>query len=185
MVNYLDVCRRALVVGLVVACGCPGLAGCDNGPTPREKTALTVIQQQTGAIISVQPGGATRLDFTHMGVDDAGLAPVKEVKHLRMIILAGTSITDEGLKNLSNLHRMRQMTLKQTQIGDKGLEYLSGLTSLEELDLSQTKVTDAGMKHLAKMTGLKKVYLDGTAVTYEGRKFLKDALPDTLVFQNE
>ncbi|TWU06928.1 Internalin-A precursor [Symmachiella macrocystis] len=174
-----------VLAALLVLCCVVGLTGCENGPTEQEKTALTVIQQETGALISVQKGGAAKVDFTHMGVDDAGLEPIKHVKHLRMLILAGTSVTDAGMKNLSELPRIRQMTLRGTQIGDKGLESLSGLTTLEELDLSHTQVTDAGMQHLAKMTGLQKVYLGGTAVTYEGRKLLREALPNTKVFQDE
>jgi len=168
----------------ILACCC-AISGCGpSAPTPEEKAALVLVEQN-GAKVFQQPGGAVKVDFTHMGAKDADLEPLQHIKHLQMLILAYTDITDDGLKYIADLPRIHQISLKGTKITDEGLKHLSTLTSVEELDLSDTGVSDTGMPNIAKMSGLKKIYLNGTRVTFQGRKVISESLPDTTIFKSE
>ncbi len=166
------VCRSILLV-----CCCWGILGCgDSKPSKQELTAVAQVQR-SGAHVA-QLGGWYKIDYTHMGISEGGLEPLQHVKHLRELILAGTSVTDDDLQYLSDLPSLRNISLKNTKIGDEGLKHLSGLPGLIEIDLEETQITDEGLVHLSEVSSLKKVWLrDAPKITIKGVKKLKKALP--------
>jgi hypothetical protein len=110
-------------------------------------------------------------------VNDATVAPVRELGSLVELRLGNTKITDAGLKAVSGLQHLQVLGLELTGITDAGLDSVAGLQNLVYLNLYGTKVTDAG---LAKLTGLKhlrNLYLWQTQATPEGVKKLQEALP--------
>ena len=86
-------------------------------------------------------------------------------------------VTDAALKELKDLKQLTWLSLTVTQVTDAGLKELKHLKQLTSLDLSHTKVTDAGLKELADLKQLTTLNLEGTKVTADGVADLQKALP--------
>lgn len=67
---------------------------------------------------------------------------------LKNLYLNGTKVTDAGLAHLKTLNGLQVLMFKNTAVGDAGLAHLTGLTTLHHLVLNGTKVTDAGVQAL-------------------------------------
>jgi YHS domain-containing protein len=99
-------------------------------------------------------------------INDKHLPQLKKIAtQLEWLNLADTKITDAGLANLKDLKHLTRLHLEKTGVGDAGLAHLEGLAYLEYLNLYGTKVTDKGLASIAKLPNLKKVYLWQTQVT--------------------
>lgn len=101
-------------------------------------------------------------------VTGAGMAWVRQLRHLEFVNLADTPATDEALAHLKHLTQLQQLNLNRTQITDAGLAELRGLTAMTALCLDGTQVTDAGMAHLQDMVGLRLLTLSDTKITDAG-----------------
>ena len=119
--------------------------------------------------------------FQAARVDDAAIAPLKDVTSLTVLNLANTKITDAGLGAIEGLQYLTRLHLELTPITDAGLARLKGLRHLRYLNLYGTSVTDAGMEHLKALSELRHLYLWQTKVSEEGVKGLKAALPSLVV----
>jgi hypothetical protein len=106
--------------------------------------------------------------------DDAGLANLREFKHLRALSIGGTGLDDAGLARLRVLDQLQALSLAGTKVTDEGLVHLKGMPKLSTLDLSSTAVTDAGIDHLRDITRLSTLNLSGTSVTDIGLARLKE-----------
>jgi WD40 repeat protein/Leucine-rich repeat (LRR) protein len=102
-------------------------------------------------------------------VDDAGLARMKGLAHLKGLSLQNNwKVSDAGLAHLTGLTNLASLNMHGTSVSNPGLTHLKGLTSLAELDLAQTQVTDAGLAHLEGLTKLTGLTLSGTRVSDVG-----------------
>jgi len=122
----------------------------------------------------------TEANFRPQGtnINDAALAPLKDVTSLTDLNLAGTKITDAGLSAVAALTNLTRLHLELTTITDAGLAHLKKLANLNYLNLYGTAVTDAGLENLKGLRNLKHLYLWQTKVTEAGAKNLKAALPN-------
>ena len=122
----------------------------------------------------------TEANFRPQGtnINDATIAPLKDVTSLTDLNLAGTKITDAGLSAVAALTNLTRLHLELTTITDAGLAHLKKLANLNYLNLYGTAVTDAGLENLKGLRNLKHLYLWQTKVTEAGAKNLKAALPN-------
>jgi formylglycine-generating enzyme required for sulfatase activity len=112
------------------------------------------------------------------GVDDQGLSNLANLKDVRRLNLARTSITDAGLANFTALSELRHLYLYQNpQLGDAGMTHLSGLSTLEGLDLTATSVGDTGLAALDGLHKLAYLKVRATRVTQAGVNKFKASHP--------
>ena len=86
-------------------------------------------------------------------------------------------VTDAALKELADLKQLTWLSLTVTRVTDEGLKELKHLKQLTALGLSHTKVTDAGLKELKDLKQLTSLDLSASAVTADGVADLQKALP--------
>lgn len=150
-------------------------------PTEAEKAAMAEIQKSGGQVMELAQNDA-RLDVAfHLAdgkIEDAQLAPLKNLPKLAQLNVRGKEITDAGLAHLKDAKGLIRLHLEKTKVTDVGLEQLKGLENLEYLNLYGTAVTDAGLKHLEGLKKLKRLYLWQAPVTDAGVAALKAALPE-------
>jgi hypothetical protein len=140
---------------------------------------LTSSPAATNSVM-IQVGHLTSLHRLNAGgssVSDGGLAHLKGLSNLSILVLDGTTVTDTGLGHLKGLTNLSYLALGRTQVSDAGLAHLEGLTKLSRLYLAGTRVTDAGLVHLKGLTNLIRLGLENTRVTDAGVNELKQALP--------
>jgi hypothetical protein len=89
---------------------------------------------------------------------DKILKRVRQLAHVRSIVLNETDVTDRGLSGLAELTGLEALRIGVgRQITDAGLAELARLQDLKELALVGTRVTDEGMKHVAALRGLRQL----------------------------
>ncbi len=153
----------------------------DFKPSAGEAKALEAFKKKGVdirpiAMNSVWKEANLRLQSTN--INDAALAPIKDVTSLIDLNLATTKVTDAGLANLKSLQQLQRLHLELTGITDAGLDHVKALPNLTYLNLFGTKVTDAGLAKLSGLKYLRGVYVWHTKVTEDGAKKLKAALPN-------
>ena len=179
--------RLVALTGLMT-CGllwsaCSGVAFAQEKPAPTdaEKAAMAEVRKLGGQVMDLAQNDA-RLDVAyHLAdgkIEDAALAPLKNLPKLAQLNVRGKDITDAGLVHLKDAKALVRLHLERTKITDAGLEQLKGLENLEYLNLWGTAVTDAGLKHLEGLKKLKRIYLWQAPVTDAGVAALKAALPE-------
>jgi hypothetical protein len=150
-------------------------------PTEAEKGAMAEIRKAGGQVMELAQNDA-RLDVAfHLAdgkIEDASLAPLKNLPKLAQLNVRGKDITDAGLVFIKDSKGLIRLHLERTKVTDAGLENLKGLENLEYLNLYGTAVTDAGLKHLEGLKKLKRLYLWETKVTDAGVAALKAAIPE-------
>jgi hypothetical protein len=114
-----------------------------------------------------------KLEWLHLAecteVTDIGLAHLKGLNQLKVLVLHNTRVTDAGLKCLNGLRKLRLLNLDYTEVTDVGLKHLKELNYLRELDLNDTKVTDTGLEYLiAELKELEYLNLSSTQITDKG-----------------
>ncbi|MEK6258913.1 MAG: hypothetical protein AABP62_09890 [Planctomycetota bacterium] len=155
-------------------------------PTDTEKAAMAEVRKAGGQVMELAQNDA-RLDVAfHLAdgkIEDAQLAPLKNLPKLAQLNVRGKEITDAGLVHLKDAKGLLRLHLEKTKVTDAGLEQLKGLENLEYLNLYGTVVTDAGLKHLEGLKKLKRLYLWQTPVTDAGVAALKTALPEIQIIR--
>jgi hypothetical protein len=150
--------------------------------------------------------GLTSLSELHLGegrsrVTDQGLAALRHLRKLRVLVLGdpplsdaalehlaalgelerlnvvGTHFTDEGLARLAPLKKLTLLRLGSDRMTDAGLKHLAQLPALKQLILVDTPITDGCVEHIRQMPGLESLYLHGTQVTEEGEAELRKLVP--------
>lgn len=112
----------------------------------------------------------------HVANED--LVPLKELKWLEQLTLAGPGVRGKELPILKELPALsaaggaRILQFSDSEFTDEDLKQLRGNRQVEILDLSGTKVTDAGLAHLAGLKQLQYLKLSGTVVTGSGLEHL-------------
>jgi Leucine-rich repeat (LRR) protein len=97
-----------------------------------------------------------------LGIDDNGLAGIKDVTGLEVLRLEGTKISDAGMVHLRNLTRLKVLGLSQG-VTDDGLAKLRDLSQLEEFYLSGTFISGSGLRNVNLGTSLRIVHAPRTA----------------------
>ena len=110
-------------------------------------------------------------------VRTAGELPTEHFQILTMKFKSNHKIDDAGLAALKGLSHIRTLDLFDTRIGDAGMAHIAPLTTLEGLTLRDTLVTDRGAVKLTGLTNLKLLDLVGTSVSPAIAKRLQKALP--------
>src|SRR2546421_372222 len=139
---------RAMLVGAVMLLACLfGAARAD------EASAVKAVENLGGKVTRDDklPGKPVIGVHLHeIGVTDAGLKELADLKQLTCLYLPGTPVTDAGLKELADLKQLTTLGLASTQVTDAGLKELADLKQLTALNLEGTKVTADGMADLQK-----------------------------------
>jgi hypothetical protein len=107
------------------------------------------------------------------------VAAIGQCKELRHLGLVGTGVSDNELAGLKELKLLEHLSLSDNpQITDKGMSSLKGLERLRVLYLNKTSITDKGLLELKTLEGLRTLSVKGTKVTPEtGDKFV-DEMPN-------
>jgi hypothetical protein len=98
-----------------------------------------------------------------LGLDDDGVAPVKDLHKLQSLSLFSTGVTSKCLVYLRDLP-LTNLVLANTAITDKGMENVANIKSLQFLSLDGTVVTGESLKILNKLPNLQGLHLNGTKV---------------------
>lgn len=153
----------------------------DFKPSAAEQKAIAAFAQKGIDIRPVamnSPWREANLRLHSTNINDAALAPIKDIVGLVDLNLATTRVTDAGLAHLKPLVHLQRLHLELTAVTDAGLAQIKSLPSLTYLNLYGTKVTDSGLDHLKGMKYLRSLYVWQTKVTDAGVKKLKAALPN-------
>jgi Leucine-rich repeat (LRR) protein len=107
-------------------------------------------------------------------VTDAGLARLKGLTKLQVLLIPNSGVTGKGLEHLKAMTDLRQLNLFCTPVDDAGLLHLKGMSNLERLTLSGTKFTDKGLAAIAGLRRLQDLAIDFSGLTGEGLVHVKD-----------
>jgi|GEM_PF-6667127 len=146
---------------------------------PAKKSNATL--QALGALPEEFRARITECDLDGSAVNDAGLAEVAKFPNLvKLNLVACTLITDNGLAAIKDLQKLEVLVLERCTISDAGLVHLRNLSNLKILNLNQTAVTDAGFLKLAptSLSHLEELYL--TSAKVDGSCFRRVPLGDSL-----
>lgn len=165
--------RKALDAGAKIKGATTGVDG-DLRPGSRVVVQLDEADDAVLKALAKQPGiGAIEiLDATKC--KGAGLAALKDLKHLRRLVLNKSGVTNAEAAGLAGCQELRELVIPESQVTEKGVAELAKLSRLEKLDLSgNKKLGDAAAPHLAKLERLERLYLSQTAFTDKGLDPLK------------
>ncbi len=153
----------------------------DFKPSAAEQKAVAAFAQKGIEIRPIamnSPWREANLRLLGSNINDAAIAPLKDVLSLVDLNLASTKVTDAGLAALKPLANLQRLHLELTGVGDAGLAHVKALPNLTYLNLYGSKVTDAGLDQLKGLKHLRSLYVWQTKVTDAGAKKLKAALPN-------
>ena len=145
---------------------------------PQKKTNETL--QALGALPEEFRAQITECNLEGSLVNDIGLQEVAKFPNLaKLNLLACTLITDNGLAAIKDLQKLEVIVLERCAISDAGMVHLRKLP-LKVLNLNQTAVTDAGFLKLAptSLSQLEELYL--TSVKVKGSCFRRIPLGEPL-----
>lgn len=146
--------KRKLAHSLIIVCFLS--ADCASAAPPSQSSASPQTEEKK-----------ISLDLADSDTSDADLIYLKQLSHLRRLILKNTAVTDAGLVHLQNLS-LTWLNLANTSITDSGLEKIKGLHQLKALVINGTKITDSGLIHLKHLTKLSSLWIGNTRVTDQG-----------------
>jgi hypothetical protein len=158
-------------------------------------TTLTTLKKHT------QVGAITVLDAKKC--TEKGYANLKELPHLRRLVLAASVQTPKTVPLLAECAELRQLALAAAGLSDAEVVPLKKLKNLEMLDLSDnatitdkamttvkelerlevlyfsnTQVGDRGLYELKPLDGLRTIYATNTKVTAEAAMKFADEMPN-------
>src|SRR5262249_42586881 len=109
----------------------------------------------------------------------ASAKAVAQCKELRRLYLAGSGLTDAELASLKPLTSLVWLDISDNpQITDKGMTTLKSLERLQALYLGKTGITDKGLMELKSLDGLRSLNVVSTKVTGEAAEKFADEMPN-------
>ncbi len=111
--------RRSL---LLAGCLCAALAlsGCGGAGAGSEEQKQAIVKlQDVGGRVNLKRGGY-EVDLTGTGVEDADLAPLRNISNLKNVDLQGTQISDAGLVHLQSIPTLEYVFVQRTQVTAEG-----------------------------------------------------------------
>src|SRR5437588_8923623 len=137
---------RTMLVGAVLLLAClSGAARAD------EASAVKAVENLGGKVTRDDklPGKPVIGVHLHeIGVTDAALKELADLKQLTWLSLTVTRVTDAGLKELKHLKQLNTLILSQTYVTGAGLKELTDLKQLTSLNLGGTRYTDETRKEM-------------------------------------
>jgi len=119
-----------------------------------------------------QIGGLEVFDATKC--TDKGFAQLKELPHLRKLVIGKATLTPTGAAAIGQCKELRYLGLVGCGITDAEFVGMKGLTMLEHLALSENpQITDKSMATVKGFERLRALYLNKTAITDKGLAELK------------
>lgn len=120
-----------------------------------------------------------RLVLSKSGMTAARVTAVGQCAELRDLRLPNAGLSDAALAGLKPLARLEALDLSDNpRITDKGMASVQALERLRALYLSTTGITDAGLMELKPLDGLRTLYVSGTKVTADGAAAFTDEMPN-------
>jgi hypothetical protein len=101
-------------------------------------------------------------------VTEPGLANLKDMKTLKVLLLEGTPVTDQGLEHLSKLTEFRTLSLGSQHISDAGMAHLKDLDSLNSFNVSSDQISDQGLAYLRPFKHLSSLVIGSAKITDAG-----------------
>ena len=147
--------------------------------SPDKKSNVTL--QSLGALPEEFRAKITECNLDGSLVDDIGLAEVAKFPNLVKInLLACTRVTDNGLAAIKDLQKLEVVILERCSITDGAMVHLRNLSNLKVLNLNQTAITDAGFLKLSPTTlsHLEELYVNSVKV--DGSCFRRVPIGDSL-----
>lgn len=112
---------------------------------------------------------------------DGGVADLKNLPDLHLLVLFSDRLTDRCMVPISKLNGLIKLDLSYAKLTGKGLARLTKLPKLRRLYLYNSKFSDADAKELEKLKSLE--VLDVPGSLSEGTvNRLRQSLPNTKVF---
>jgi hypothetical protein len=124
--------------------------------------------------LPTEPFLLTKLEASHTGITDAGLAHFKDLKGLTFLSLYNTGISDAGLANFKNCKRLRTLSLSGALITDAGLAYFKDCKNLNSLIVECTRVSDVGLANFKDCKEITNLSLSTAPVSDAGLANFKD-----------
>jgi hypothetical protein len=113
-------------------------------------------------------------DLTAVGANSIG-----QCKELRYLAIVNAGLTDAQLASLKELTMLEHLTLSgNSKITDKGMVTVKGFDRLQVLYLAKTSITDDGLMELKVLDGLRTLNVGGTKVTPEAAEKFSDDMPN-------
>jgi hypothetical protein len=161
-------------------------------PTDVTLLALKKLPQVGGvevfdASFCTAKGFAALKDLPHLRrlvIERASLAPATlavlgECDELRHLGLIGCGVTDAGLAGLKKLTLLETLTLSDNPgITDKGMAVVKGFERLQVLSLAKTSITDKGLAELKPLDGLRTLNVRGSRVTPDAAEKFPEDMPN-------
>jgi hypothetical protein len=147
--------------------------------SPLGKTNATL--QALGALPEEARAKVTECNLEGSVVSDVGFAEVAKFPSLiKLNLTACTRITDNGLAAIKDLKNLEVVIVERCSISDAGLVHLRNLSNLKILNLNQTAVTDVGFLKLSPTTlsHIEELYI--TSVKVDGSCFRRIPIGDSL-----
>lgn len=147
--------------------------------SPQGKSNATL--QALGTLPEEARAKITECNLEGSAVSDVGFAEVAKFPNLiKVNLTACTQITDNGLAAIKDLKNLEVVILERCAISDAGLVHLRNLSNLKVLNLNQTAVTDAGFLKLSPTTlsHLEELYVNSVKV--DGSCFRRIPIGDSL-----
>lgn len=92
-------------------------------------------------------------------VDDQAFAPLQNIKKLGAIRFLGGGFGDEGVAKLKSLPDLHLLVLFSDRLTDRCLEPIAKLKALVKLDLGYAKLSYKGLARLVQLPRLQRLYL--------------------------
>ena len=117
---------------------------------------------------------AVQVSLHDTSMTDAGLAQLRSLEHLEVLVFTSPGITGSGLKGFASANLKHVYFYEGSGVDDAGLESIAAFRELETIYFRHVGVTNGGLRHLAGMTSLKSLNLQGAAITNEGLSHLRN-----------
>ena len=123
-----------------------------------------------------------RLVLGKSNLTPAAVNAVGQCKELRYLGLVAAGLTDAKLAGLKNLDRLEHLSINDNpQVSDKGMQTVKGFERLRVLYLGNTGITDKGLAELRGLDGLRTLNVANTKVTADAAEKFADELPNLRV----
>ncbi|MCE5228965.1 hypothetical protein LLG95_05135, partial [bacterium] len=111
-----------------------------------------------GAVILGKITTLEELDLPFL--NDASVAELRNLHHLKSLKSGSSAVTDAGMKHLENLSNLEELWIGGAQVGDAGMNSLAKLTRLKKLFISSAlNLTDKGLAPLSTLRSLTELRL--------------------------
>ncbi len=92
------------------------------------------------------------------------LAHVGRISSLELLTVANAKFSAGSLTQLEGLKNLRDVSIQNTPIGDASLAVVAQWPQLRELSIRNAKITDAGIEHLKAAKELRQLVLNGNDI---------------------